>query len=140
MIFGIGLTLSIAEPTKEAGKPLTLRLAVVEPFREFFQRNGIRQACLVLAFMLLYKLGDSMATALATPFYLDMGFSNTQIGLVAKHAALWPMIIGGILGGILMLRIGINKALWLLAWYKLFPFLDFPSSPEWAKGYGYWDW
>ena len=39
-----------------------------------------------------------MATALATPFYLDMGFSKTEIGVVAKQAALWPMIIGGIAG------------------------------------------
>jgi len=134
MIFGIGLTLSIAEPTKEAGKPLTLRLAVVEPFREFFQRNGIRQACLVLAFMLLYKLGDSMATALATPFYLDMGFSNTQIGLVAKHAALWPMIIGGILGGILMLRIGINKALWLFGLVQIISILGFSVLARVGEG------
>ena len=134
MIFGIGLTLSIAEPTKDVGKPLTLRLAVVEPFREFFQRNGVRQACLVLAFMLLYKLGDSMATALATPFYLDMGFSNTQIGLVAKHAALWPMIIGGILGGILMLRIGINKALWLFGLVQIISILGFAVLARVGEG------
>ena len=57
---------------------------------------------LVLGFMFLYKIGDNMATALATPFYLDMGFSKTQIGLVAKHAALWPAIIGGLLGGVVM--------------------------------------
>ena len=134
MVFGIGLTLSIAEPVKEVGKPLTLRLAVVEPFKEFFQRNGVRQACLVLAFMLLYKLGDSMATALATPFYLDMGFSNTQIGLVAKHAALWPMIIGGILGGILMLRIGINKALWLFGLVQIISILGFAVLARVGEG------
>jgi PAT family beta-lactamase induction signal transducer AmpG len=54
-----------------------------------------------------------MATALATPFYLDMGFTKTQIGLVAKHAALWPAIAGGLLGGLVMVRLGINKSLWL---------------------------
>jgi len=61
----------------------------------------------------LYKLGDNMATALSTPFYLDLGFSKTEIGLVAKNAALWPAIIGGLLGGLLMIRLGINRALWL---------------------------
>ncbi len=54
-----------------------------------------------------------MATALATPFYLDMGFSKTQIGLVAKHAALWPAIAGGLFGGLIMIRLGINRSLWL---------------------------
>ena len=63
--------------------------------------------------MVLYKLGDNMATALSTPFYLDLGFSKTEIGLVAKNAALWPAIIGGLLGGLLMIRLGINRALWL---------------------------
>ena len=42
--------------------------------------------------------------------YLDMGFSKTQIGLVAKHAALWPAIFGGLAGGLLMIKIGINRA------------------------------
>ena len=53
--------------------------------------------------MVTYKLGDNMATALATPFYLDLGFTLTEIGLVAKHAALWPAIAGGLFGGIIML-------------------------------------
>ena len=54
-----------------------------------------------------------MATALSTPFYQDIGFSLTEIGVIAKNAALWPAVIGGILGGLLMIKIGINKALWL---------------------------
>lgn len=134
MGLGIALTLSISEPAKAETRPATLRLAVVEPFREFFQRNGVAQACLVLAFMLLYKLGDSMATALATPFYLDMGFTNTEIGLVAKHAALWPMIIGGILGGILMLRIGINRALWLFGVVQIVSILGFALLARVGEG------
>jgi PAT family beta-lactamase induction signal transducer AmpG len=54
-----------------------------------------------------------MCTALATPFYLDMGFSKSDIGLIAKNAGLWPSIIGGMIGGLWMLKIGINRALWL---------------------------
>ncbi len=75
-------------------------------------RDGA-SALLILAFLLFYKLGDSMCTALATPFYLDMGFSKTQIGLVAKNAGLWLSVTGGLLGGLWMVKIGINKALWL---------------------------
>ena len=63
--------------------------------------------------MLFYKLGDSLCTALATPFYLDMGFSKTDIGLIAKNAGLWPAVIGGMLGGLWMVKIGINRALWI---------------------------
>lgn len=88
MLTGIGMTLLVSEPTVPPGAPRTLRAAVVEPFVEFIGRTGWRHAVLVLAFIFLYKLGDSMATALATPFYLDMGFSKSQIGLIAKNAGL----------------------------------------------------
>ena len=125
VLAGIALTLSIKEPPRAHQQPTTLQAAIVEPFNEFFSRQGIQQALLILAFMLLYKLGDSMATALATPFYLDMGFSKTEIGVVAKQAALWPMIIGGIAGGILMLKIGINRALWLFGFVQIISILGF---------------
>jgi PAT family beta-lactamase induction signal transducer AmpG len=77
------------------------------------QRRGWQHAVLVLAFIFLYKLGDSMATALATPFYIELGFTRTEIGLVAKNAGLWASILGGILGAYWMLKTGVNKALWL---------------------------
>jgi len=112
MFLGIGMTLAISEP-EIIGKPRTLKEAVVEPFKEFIGRKGWQAAVFVVAFIFLYKIGDNMATALATPFYLDIGFTMTQIGLVAKNAALWPMVIGGMLGGLLMIKIGINRALWL---------------------------
>ena len=54
-----------------------------------------------------------MATALATPFYLEMGFTKTDIGLVAKNAGLWASVVGGMLGGLWMVKIGINRGLWL---------------------------
>lgn len=125
MFVAIGLTLSIAEPTHTVPPPTTLRASVVEPFREFFSRDGVRSACAMLAFLVLYKLGDNLATALATPFYLDLGFTLTQIGIVAKHAALWPMIAGSLAGGLLMLRIGINRALWLFGAIQLISILGF---------------
>ncbi|MDC0403619.1 AmpG family muropeptide MFS transporter [Porticoccaceae bacterium] len=134
MLVAIGLTLSISEPRTAVARPATLTAAVVEPFNEFFARNGRRQALAVLAFMLLYKLGDSLATALATPFYLDMGFSTTDIGLVAKHAALWPMIVGGILGGLWMVKIGINRALWLFGAVQVISILGFALLAHVGEG------
>lgn len=112
MLPGMVMTLLVQEPHR-AVPPKTLRDAVVEPFHEFITRQGWQSALLILAFLFFYKLGDSLCTALATPFYLDMGFSKSQIGLIAKNAGLWPAVIGALLGGIWMLKIGINRALWL---------------------------
>ena len=78
----------------------------------------------------LYKLGDNMATALATPFYLDIGFSKTEIGSVAKVASLWSSIFGGFLGGVLLLKIGINKGLWLFGMVQLVSILGFALLAE----------
>jgi MFS transporter, PAT family, beta-lactamase induction signal transducer AmpG len=125
MLPGLAMTLMVREPAAAAGSPRTLRDAVVEPFREFFGRHGVRSALLVLCFLFLYKLGDSLCTALATPFYLDMGYSKTDIGIVAKNAGLWPMVIGGILGGLWMVKIGINRALWLFGVVQLVTILGF---------------
>jgi PAT family beta-lactamase induction signal transducer AmpG len=113
MLVGIGMTLTIGEAIERPNAPQSLRRAIVEPFREFTQRRGWRYALLTLLFMFFYKLGDSMATALATPFYLDLGFSQTEVGLIAKNAGLWPAIVGALVGGIAMLRLGINRALWI---------------------------
>ncbi len=125
MFVAIVLTLSINEPRHVQPAPNSLRRAVAEPFAEFFQRDGVSQALLILSFMFLYKLGDNLATALATPFYIDMGFELSEIGLVAKHAALWPTIIGGLAGGLLMVKIGINRALWLFGVVQLVSILGF---------------
>lgn len=112
MVPGMALALAVSEPAR-VGAPHSLREAVVEPFREFIARAGLKDALLILAFIFFYKLGDSMATALATPFYLDLGYAKSDIGLVAKHAGLWPAVFGGLLGGLWMVSLGINRALWL---------------------------
>lgn len=113
MLPGAAMSLFAAEPAASAKTPRSLREAVIEPFHEFFSRQGVQSALLILLFILLYKLGDSLCTALATPFYLDMGFTKTQIGFVAKNAGLWPSVVGGLLGGLWMVTLGINRALWI---------------------------
>ncbi|MEI8208787.1 MAG: AmpG family muropeptide MFS transporter [Methylococcales bacterium] len=125
MLPGIAMTLLVSEPELNNGLPKTLKAAVIEPFQEFIHRNGLKSAGLILAFIFLYKLGDSMATALATPFYLDLGFSKTEIGLIAKNAGLWPSVIGGLLGGIWMIKLGINRALWLFGAFQMIAILGF---------------
>jgi MFS transporter, PAT family, beta-lactamase induction signal transducer AmpG len=125
MLPGIGLTLAVAEPTLARAGPKTLTAAVIEPFREFIRRGGWSQAVVVLLFIFLYKLGDSMATALATPFYLDLGFTKSDIGLIAKNAGLWASVAGAMLGGLWMVRLGINRGLWLFGVVQLVSILGF---------------
>lgn len=125
MLPGILMTIFVSEPALKSGAPKTLKDAITEPFNEFMQRNGVASALTILAFIFLYKLGDSMATALATPFYLDMGFTKTEIGLIAKNAGLWPSVIGGLLGGIWMIKLGINRALWIFGGVQMMAILGF---------------
>jgi PAT family beta-lactamase induction signal transducer AmpG len=125
MTVGIVMTLVIPEVSDDELAPHTLREAIIEPFREFFGREGLRQAMAVLAFILLYKLGDNMATALATPFYIDMGFSLTEIGTIAKFSALWAAITGSVIAGIVMLKVSINRALWIFGMVQLVTILGY---------------
>jgi PAT family beta-lactamase induction signal transducer AmpG len=130
MLVGLGMTLLIQEAIADPTPPRTLRAAVVEPFREFVNRQGLRASLLIVAFLFLYKLGDNMATALSTAFYLDVGFSLTQIGSIAKFASLIAVIVGGLIGGVMMIWLGINRALWLFGVVQLVSILGFAVLAE----------
>ena len=133
MLPGMAMAMLVREPEASRIAPRTLREAVVEPFHEFITRQGLKSALLILAFLFFYKLGDSLCTALATPFYLDMGYSKTDIGLIAKNAGLWPAVIGGLLGGMWMMKIGINRALWLFGVVQVVSIFGF----VWLAAMGY---
>lgn len=112
LFMGVGIvaTLIAPEPKVEAPPPRTLREAVIEPFHEYFTRKG---AVTLLIFILLYKVGDNMAGAMTTPFYLGMGFTKTEIGALGKTFGLFATLGGALIGGAIMLRTGINRALWI---------------------------
>lgn len=113
MLVGIVTTAMIPETSRDELAPKSLKAAIIEPFHEFFSRQNVSAGLAILAFMLLYKLGDNMATALQTPFFLDMGFSRTEIGTAAKFSGLIGSVLGSLLAGIIMLKVSINRALWL---------------------------
>ena len=113
MLIGIVLTLVIDEAIENPTPPQSMRDAVFDPFRDFIGRSGLKPALLVLAFLFLYKLGDNLATALQTPFFIDVGFTLTEIGAIAKSAGLIAAIVGGMAGGLIMVKLPINRALWL---------------------------
>jgi PAT family beta-lactamase induction signal transducer AmpG len=118
MLPGIALVFFVREPEVQ-GEPHSLREAVVAPFVEFFGRDGVSAALAILAFIFLYKIGDSMATALSTAFYLDIGFTKTEIGLIAKNVGLWASIAGGLVGGAWLVKLGINRGLWIFGVLQL---------------------
>jgi PAT family beta-lactamase induction signal transducer AmpG len=115
MLPGILTTLLAPEPETPAGIPRSLKEAVLNPLVDYFSRTG---ALWILAFILLYKLGDTMASAMTTPFYLDIGFSKTEIGTVVKLFGFWATIAGGLAGGISMIRLGISRSLWIFGFLQ----------------------
>ena len=115
MLVGVLTTLLAPEPVTPAGTPQNMKEAVVDPMVEYFSRQG---ALWMLAFILAYKIGDTMASAMTTPFYLDIGFSKSEIGAVVKIFGFWATIVGGITGGVIMLRLGINRALWIFGFLQ----------------------
>ena len=125
MLPGLVCTLVIREPVIHGAPPKTIREAVVLPFTEFIGRAGWKNALLILTFIFLYKLGDSLATALATKFYLDLGFTMTQIGVIAKTTGFWASLIGGLLGGVWIIGLGINRALWVFGAVQALAILGF---------------
>jgi PAT family beta-lactamase induction signal transducer AmpG len=107
---GVITTLLTPEPKVSVGIPRTMREAVVNPMVDYFSRNG---AIWMLAFILMYKIGDTMASAITIPFYLEIGFSKTEIGTVVKFFGTAATLAGAALGGLLLLKLGINRGLWI---------------------------
>ena len=130
MLVGVILTLSIKEAVSEPSPPKTLVDAVINPFLEFFNRKGVASGLLVLAFLVLYKLGDSMATALQTPFFIDAGFSLTAIGTIAKLSGLIAAFVGGFGGAVVMIKLGINRALWVFGLVQIISIIGFALLSE----------
>ncbi|MCX6125124.1 MAG: AmpG family muropeptide MFS transporter [Proteobacteria bacterium] len=110
---GLGLIVNLfaPEPVDHAVRPVTtLRDAIVLPFTDYLTRP---HAWEILAFILLFKIGDSMASDMFNPFFQDIGFSKTEIATIAKLFGFWATIGGGFLGGVAMVRWGVAKSLWI---------------------------
>jgi PAT family beta-lactamase induction signal transducer AmpG len=115
MLPGLLTTILAHEPPLTAGKPNTMKEAVLNPLVDYFSRGD---ALWILAFILLYKIGDTMASSISTPFYLDIGFSKTEIGAVVKLFGFWATILGTLTGGIIMIRLGIHRSLWVFGFLQ----------------------
>jgi PAT family beta-lactamase induction signal transducer AmpG len=111
MLLAVVATLMAPEPENPVRAPVSLKSAVVEPFKEFFSRP---QVWTLLLLIVLYKLGDAFAGALSTTFLIrGAGYSPTEVGTVNKLLGLAATIIGALLGGSLMTRLGLYRSLML---------------------------
>ncbi len=110
LLVGVVASILSPEPALKEKPPASLREAVVEPFFEFLSRPG---AVGILLFVILYKLDVVMATALTTPFMLELGFTKTDIGAVTKGLGMAATIVGTLAGGAVVARLGMKASLWI---------------------------
>ncbi|GAX43472.1 major facilitator transporter [Tolypothrix sp. NIES-4075] len=116
MLVGVFSSIFAPEPKLRARPPQSLYDAVTLPFIEFFQRNGSVQAVLILVFIVIYKLGDSLVKNVATPFLLAKGLQFTEADLAFPNAlGIFAVIVGTLAGGAVMTKLGVNRALWIFA-------------------------
>jgi len=108
VVIGVIGTLIAIEPRDAIAAPRSLREAVFNPFLDYLKRAG---AIEILLFILLYKLGDNLAGALLTPFYIKVGYTLTQISVYYKIVSFWGTFCGGLIGGALLTRYSIRKCL-----------------------------
>lgn len=118
---GVMTTLLVREPG--SGEPAVADLtkprsigqwfadAVVSPFVEFFSRNGVQMACLILALIGLFRVSDITMGVMANPFYLDMGYSKGEIASIGKAFGFFMTIAGSAIGGVLVMRFGVMRIL-----------------------------
>ncbi|WAM23964.1 AmpG family muropeptide MFS transporter [Myxococcus sp. NMCA1] len=111
LLMAVGVVATLLAPEPQGSKPpRNLTDAVVKPFVEYFTRKG---AVAVILFLVLYKLGDAIAAGMVTPFYKELGFSNTEIGALSKGLGMVSTIAGGLLAGVLMVKLGTRRSLFV---------------------------
>jgi len=124
MLIGIAATIAAPETESHAQSPTSIKEAIVLPIRDFMQRTG---AVHLLLFILLYKLGDMLASAMTIPFYLHIGFSKADIGLVGKTFGLTAQILGTFIGSTIIMKTGFYRSLWIFGILQAAGILAYPS-------------
>jgi MFS transporter, PAT family, beta-lactamase induction signal transducer AmpG len=113
MCLGLITTLWAPQPIADESTPPSLVAAVVLPFQDFFQRRGVVNGILMLLLIVIYKVGDYMVKGVSTPFLLEIHFTQTQIGAIQGGLGIVATIVGALVGGIVLSKIGINRSLWV---------------------------
>lgn len=135
MVVGMLFTIWAPEPVMGANdQPRTLKSAVMDPFKEFLTRD---KAIIILLFVFLFKLGDALSGAMLNPFYVQMGYTNEDIGLIAKTFGLASSLVGLFIGGIVIYSIGILRSLWIFGILQAlstatFALITFTGPQQWS--------
>jgi PAT family beta-lactamase induction signal transducer AmpG len=103
------------EPKVNAPAPKNFHESVVLPFQDFFMRKG---AWMIIAFILLYKLGDNMGSAISTKYYLDMQYTKIEIGAATKLVGWIAIVAGSLIGGFFMVSMKIRNALFIFGVFQ----------------------
>jgi len=110
------------EPAGASAAPRTLREAVFEPLVDIFRRSRALQ---IIGFLLLYKFGENLATALTRPFLIQKCFAPEDVGLATASIGLLAIIGGTFFGGWMTERIGLGRALWIFGAIQAVGFLGY---------------
>lgn len=113
MLVGVVGTLLASESSSDDVAPKSLREAVIDPFVEFFKRDGVGKALSILVFIFMFKVGDAISGSMLNPYYVQIGYSNMDIGFVAKTLGLFSSLGGMFIGGLVLVRLGIFRSLWI---------------------------
>ena len=126
MFINIIVSISISsEKQKLDLVKLNYRNSLIEPLKDFFNRFGVKMASILLLIISTYRLTDIVMGPMANPFYIDMGYSLSEIGYVVKVIALIGTIIGVFVGGMLIKKVGLYKSLLAGAFLVMFTNLLF---------------
>ncbi len=138
MAICIGFTLFAPEPDsslRENRPPATLADAVILPFQEFFRRSGLGMGLTILLFIVLYRFGDGLVGNMATPFLLQTGFSQTDIGAIQGGMGLLATIVGALAGGAILGQIGIYRSLWVFGIFQAVSNLAYFALAQLGQNY-----
>jgi MFS transporter, PAT family, beta-lactamase induction signal transducer AmpG len=119
------------EPVVPAPPPRTLRDAVFDPLVDIFRRSRALQ---IIGFLLLYKFGENLATALTRPFLIQKCYAPEDVGLATATIGLVAIIIGTFFGGWMTERIGLGRALWIFGGIQAVGFLGYVAVDRLTPG------
>jgi PAT family beta-lactamase induction signal transducer AmpG len=135
MFVGIIASTLAPEPVLTNPPPTSLRSAIIDPFIDYFERKKLFPGLMILVFIVLYKLGDAIANNMSTPFLLQIGFSQTDIGAIKGGMGLIATIIGTLAGGVFLSKFGINRSLWIFGGFQAISNLAYLALANVGKNY-----